>query len=147
MQFQHKFTRERAILSLLLLEFFPQMSKNILQENMRHWPVYGHVNDRKFTLRNDHQALKSLLSASGSGHCPLHIHIWLNRLFRYNFDIRARPGKLYQVADFCLVLSPTQRQEDQEDQPLEISNSPGFMVTPQDLVTAFQNDPVIQVPN
>jgi len=59
--------------------------------------LYG----RKFTLVTDHQALKTLLTAGGTGHRPLRLHRWSDRLQQYNFDVLYRPGKQNFVAD-CL---------------------------------------------
>ena len=59
--------------------------------------LYG----RKFTLVTDHQALKTLLTAGGTGHRPLRLHRWNDRLQQYNFDVLYRPGKQNFVAD-CL---------------------------------------------
>lgn len=38
-----------------------------------------------FTLRTDHQALTTLLSAFGSGHKPLRLHRWGKRLRQYDY--------------------------------------------------------------
>ena len=48
-----------------------------------HFYLYG----RKFTLRTDHQALKTLLLASGKGHKPLRLHRWADRLMQYDFNV------------------------------------------------------------
>ncbi len=67
-----------------------------------HWNffLYG----RRFTLITDHQALKTLLTTGGSGHRPLRLHRWSDRLNQYNFALEFRPGKLNVVAD-CLSRS------------------------------------------
>ena len=65
-----------------------------------HFYLYG----RRFTLVTDHQALKTLLTAGGSGHRPLRLHRWSDRLFQYTFDVRYRPGRENSVAD-CLSRS------------------------------------------
>jgi len=59
--------------------------------------LYG----RKFTLVTDHQALKTLLAAGGTGHRPLRLHRWNDRLQQYNFDVVYRPGRQNFAAD-CL---------------------------------------------
>jgi hypothetical protein len=64
-----------------------------------HWHFY--VYGRRFTLVTDHQALKTLLSSAGSGHRPLRLHRWADRLFQYDFSVVYRPGKFNVVAD-CL---------------------------------------------
>jgi transposase InsO family protein len=62
-----------------------------------HFYLYG----RKFVLRTDHQALRTLLTAGGSGHRPLRLHRWHDRLCQYNFAVEFQPGKLNTVTD-CL---------------------------------------------
>lgn len=61
-----------------------------------HFYLYG----RRFTLVTDHQALKTLLTAGGSGHRPLRLHRWSDRLFQYTFDVLYRPGRENHVADW-----------------------------------------------
>jgi hypothetical protein len=65
-----------------------------------HFYLYG----RRFTLVTDHQALKTLLTTGGSGHRPLRLHRWSDRLFQYSFDVQFRPGRENNVAD-CLSRS------------------------------------------
>ena len=64
-----------------------------------HWNFY--VYGRRFTLVTDHQALKTLLTAGGTGHRSLHLHRWADRLFQYTFSVVCRLGKQKVVAD-CL---------------------------------------------
>lgn len=63
-----------------------------------HWHFY--LYGRRFTLVTDHQALKTLLTAGGSGHRPLRLHRWSDRLFQYTFDVVFRPGRENRVADW-----------------------------------------------
>lgn len=65
-----------------------------------HFYLYG----RRFTLVTDHQALRTLLTAGGTGHRPLRLHRWCDRLYQYTFDILYRPGRENHVAD-CLSRS------------------------------------------
>lgn len=60
-----------------------------------HLFLYG----RHFTLRTDHQALTTLLSASGSGHKPLRLHRWGERLRQYDYQLKFTPGRDNVVAD------------------------------------------------
>lgn len=62
-----------------------------------HFYTYGRV----FILRTDHQALETLLTSGGTGHRPLRLHRWHDRLMQYNFTVEYRPGKRNSVAD-CL---------------------------------------------
>lgn len=59
--------------------------------------LYG----RRFRLVTDHQALRTLLTAGGSGHRPLRLHRWADRLLQYDFDVVYKPGKDNVVSD-CL---------------------------------------------
>ncbi|KAJ8375048.1 hypothetical protein SKAU_G00056280 [Synaphobranchus kaupii] len=60
-----------------------------------HLYLYG----QRFNLRTDHQALTTLLSASGSGHRPLRLHRWGERLRQYDYQLRFTPGRDNVVAD------------------------------------------------
>ncbi|XP_003731307.2 uncharacterized protein K02A2.6-like [Strongylocentrotus purpuratus] len=62
-----------------------------------HWHMY--LYGRKFTLRTDHQALTTLLSTSGSGHRPLRIYRWSDRLHQYDFKVEYLAGSRNRVAD------------------------------------------------
>jgi hypothetical protein len=62
-----------------------------------HFYLYG----RKYTLVTDHMALKTLLSAGGTGHRPLRLHRWADRLLQYDFRVEYKPGCENVVAD-CL---------------------------------------------
>jgi hypothetical protein len=72
------------------------------------WHVF--LFGRKFLLRTDHQALISLLSASGTGQRSLRLHRWTERLCRYTFRVEYRPGSSNQVADL-LSRSPAPVEE------------------------------------
>ena len=62
-----------------------------------HWHMY--LYGRKFKLRTDHQALTTLLATSGSGHRPLRIYRWSDRLHQYNFEVEYVSGSRNRVAD------------------------------------------------
>lgn len=62
-----------------------------------HFYLYG----RRFKLITDHEALKTLLTTGGTGHRPLRLHRWADRLYQYLFDVQYRPGRNNVVAD-CL---------------------------------------------
>jgi hypothetical protein len=47
----------------------------------------------------DYQALKTLLTAGGTGHRPLRLGRWCYRLYQYSFDIQHKPGRKNIVAD------------------------------------------------
>ena len=59
--------------------------------------MYG----RKFVLRTDHSPLKTLLTSGGTGHRPLRLHRWYNRLCQYNFSVEIIACKLHVGPD-CL---------------------------------------------
>uniref|UniRef100_A0A224YP72 RNA-directed DNA polymerase n=1 Tax=Rhipicephalus zambeziensis TaxID=60191 RepID=A0A224YP72_9ACAR len=61
------------------------------------WHVY--LWGRHFTLRTDHQALVTLLSAGSEGRRPLRISRWCARLLYYNFTVQYCKGSHNVVAD------------------------------------------------
>ena len=67
-----------------------------------HMYLYG----RHFTLRTDHQALTALLATTGSGHKPLRLYRWSERLQAYNFTTQFTPGKENVVADLLSRATP-----------------------------------------
>ena len=111
-----------------------------------HFYLYG----RKFLLRTDHQALKSLLVSGGSGHRPLRLHRWHDRLYQYNFDVEYCPAKQNAVAD-CLSRSFDDNQsvadiKSDDIMPEEFfvntvfGNSDNPVITHQELAAASMND-------
>lgn len=68
-----------------------------------HLYLYG----RDFTLRTDHQALTTLLATSGTGHRPLRLHRWADRLLQYNYRLEFTPGRDNVVADLLSRAIPT----------------------------------------
>ena len=62
-----------------------------------HLYLYG----RRFTLVTDHQALHTLLTAGGTGHRPLRLHRWRDRLYQYTFDVQYKPGR-----ENCVAVCP-----------------------------------------
>ncbi len=81
-----------------------------------HAYLYG----RKFTLRTDHQALSALMSPSGSGHKPLRMYRWTDRLQQYDFTIQYTSGRDNVVADLLSrsVSSPIASCQVAEDRDL-----------------------------
>jgi transposase InsO family protein len=84
--------------------------------------LYG----RHFRLVTDHQALKTMLTAVGTGHRPLRLHRWADRLLQFNFSVVFRPGKDNVVAD-CLS-----RSYSDNDTPTMSSPSASSAVDPDD---------------
>lgn len=68
-----------------------------------HWHIY--LYGRKFVLRTDHEALKCLLLTSGSGHKPLRIYRWSDRLLEYNFTVEHVRGQNNVAADMLSRLT------------------------------------------
>ena len=60
-----------------------------------HFYLYG----RSFTIRTDHSALTTLLSAKGVGRRPMRLMRWADRLLQYNFQVVHLPGKSNVVTD------------------------------------------------
>jgi len=80
--------------------------------------LYG----RKFTLVTDHQALKTLLTSGGTGHRPLRLHRWNDRLQQYNFEVLYRPGKQNFAADCLSRYNEAEATSTNEADPVETSD-------------------------
>ncbi|XP_062373903.1 uncharacterized protein K02A2.6-like [Sardina pilchardus] len=115
-----------------------------------HMYLYG----RKFTLRTDHQALTTLLATSGTGHKPLRLHRWADRLQQYNYGLQFTPGRDNVVADLLSRSIPTQPtppvedlEHDQTEQDLiQLLHAPlQETVSLRELVDASAADPVLSV--
>ena len=64
-----------------------------------HKKAHIHTHGRAFTIRTDHQALTALLATQGSGHRPMRLLRWADRLNQYNFRLEFMPGRANTVAD------------------------------------------------
>ncbi|KAG1960305.1 retrotransposable element [Pimephales promelas] len=90
-----------------------------------HLYLYG----RRFTLRTDHQALTTLLMASGSGHKPLRLHRWGERLRQCDYVLKFTPGRHNVVADLLSrsIDAPTPMvapDEDTENELIHMLHTP-----------------------
>ena len=111
-----------------------------------HLYLYG----RSFTLRTDHQALTALLSTSGTGHRPLRLHRWYDRLHQYNFDLKFTPGRDNVVADLLSRAVPTSAPTLHVDTDCMERDIVNMLHTPlqstvslQELKDASEQDPVL----
>lgn len=101
---------------------------------------------RPFTLRTDHQALKSLLTAPlGKGHKPFRLARWYMRLADYRFDVQYKPGHENNICDMLSRLplpNPSQSDIDNTDRVARVS-LPTALRLP-DLGEATKKDPELQ---
>ena len=74
-----------------------------------HWHVY--LYGRKFTLRPDHQALRTLLATSGSGHRPLQIYRWSDHLYQYDCH-RILGGVLESSVGHAQLYNPSSEHQE-----------------------------------
>ena len=93
--------------------------------------MYG----RPFILRTDHQALQTLFSSGGSGHRPLRLHHWLDRLYQHTFETEYRPGVNNTVADFLSRVPVTPVFEDSgfDKDVIQMIGRSLAVVTPEEL--------------
>ena len=112
-----------------------------------HWYMY--LYGRKFTLRTDHQALKTLLSTSATEHKPLRIYRWVDRLLQFDFQVEHISGSNNVVADMLSRLIP---DDNDQQQPtvcdelifgIDVEN----LVTQHDLIEASKQDETQQSEN
>ncbi|KAI3359429.1 hypothetical protein L3Q82_002936 [Scortum barcoo] len=106
--------------------------------------LYG----RHFTLRTDHQALTALLATTGSGHKPLRLYRWSERLQAYNFTTQFTPGRDNVVADLLSRATPCSAletaQDPQEPELILMLHTPlQGAVSLQELEAASAQDPVL----
>ena len=73
-----------------------------------HTYLYG----RPLMPRTDHQALQTLFTSRGSGHRPLRLNGWLDRLYQYNFEKEYMPRVNNTVAYFLSRVPVTPVFED-----------------------------------
>lgn len=109
-----------------------------------HMYLYG----RAFTLRTDHQALTALLATSGTGHRPLRLHRWAERLQQYNYTLQFTPGRDNVVADLLSRATPSLLPDpgpDSAEQGLiQMLHTPlQSTVSLQELQTASEQDPLL----
>ena len=107
-----------------------------------HTYLYG----RAFIIRTDHQALQTLFSSGGSGHRPLRLHRWLDRLYQYNFETEYRPGVDNTVADFLSRVPVTPVFEDSRfaKDVIQTIDRSLVVVTAEELKEQLENDSVLQ---
>ncbi|XP_019737023.1 uncharacterized protein K02A2.6-like [Hippocampus comes] len=109
-----------------------------------HMYLYG----RHFTLRTDHQALTALLATTGSGHKPLRLYRWSERLQAYNFTTVFTPGRDNVVADLLSRATPTPAPDTAPDGSeseliLMLHDPLRTTVSLQELQAASAQDPVL----
>ena len=110
-----------------------------------HFYLYG----RYFTIRTDHQALTTLLSAKGVGRRPMRLMRWADRLLQYHFRVEHLPGKSNTVADML-----SRHAEAKETSSLDpgdsaklstvFGNSQLAAITPQELADATRKDKTLE---
>ncbi|KAM9306615.1 LOW QUALITY PROTEIN: uncharacterized protein KZ484_000031 [Pholidichthys leucotaenia] len=115
----------------------------------KRWHIY--LYGRHFTLRTNHQALTTQLETSGSGHRPLRIHRWSERLTAYNLTTRYIPGKdnivaalLSQAAACTPMIDPGVADLNEADLVHTLHGVPWEIVSPQELREESERDQVMK---
>ncbi|MEE8327947.1 MAG: RNase H-like domain-containing protein, partial [Nitrosomonadaceae bacterium] len=114
-----------------------------------HWHFYLYC--RRFLLRTDHQALKTLLTTSGTGHRPLRLYRWSDRLYQYNFGVEYIKGVNNCVADMLSRLTNQDPVSDANGSEISIESEllkvfsifDSDIITPDKLKSASDKDVVI----
>ena len=114
-----------------------------------HWHMY--LYGRRFVLRTDHRALTTLLDTNGSGHRPLRLYRWSDRLYQYNYKVEYTPKDKNRVADMLSrlghesTMSPDKEDTD-ESQILAIMSEPlcHVQLTMDELTRESTKDTTIQ---
>ena len=110
-----------------------------------HW--HNFLFGRKFLLQTDHVALQALLSKSGSGHKPVRLYKWAERLHQYNFEVQYIPGSTNYVADMLsrlVVAEPSAEDWPDSDLGCILEVNLSSLVTPKELLEASRGDLVLQ---
>lgn len=105
-----------------------------------HWGVYYW--GRQFTLRADHQALLTLLSAEGADRRPFHIARWYARFLAFKYKIEFKKGDKDVVAD-ALSKLPEQKNVDNTE-PRGAFYVVSYCATHQELVAKTLREPLLQ---
>lgn len=98
-------------------------------------------------LQTAHQAFTALLATTGSGHKPLHLYQWSERLQAYNFTMVFTPGRDNVVADLLYRATPTSApattQDCSEPELILMLHEPFWAtISVQKLQAASAQDPV-----
>ena len=109
--------------------------------SVRRWHRY--LWGRQFTLRTDHQALITLMSASGIGRAGMRISRWAARLMEYDYTVEYVKG-VVNPAD-ALSRLPVE-EEVEEEEPLTVAVIAEHLpaVTREELLTASAGDEELQ---
>ncbi|KAJ8332536.1 hypothetical protein SKAU_G00423250 [Synaphobranchus kaupii] len=105
--------------------------------------------EQKYSV-GEREALTALLATSGTGHRPLRIHRWSERLQQYNFTPQFTPGRENVVADLLSRATPCPPPSQDPDHRVTEPDLIQMLHTPlqttvslQDLQQASEQDPVL----
>eukprot|EP00063_Salmo_salar_P013349 XP_013988184.1 PREDICTED: uncharacterized protein LOC106565488 [Salmo salar] len=94
------------------------------------------------------KSLTTLLSASGTGHKPLRLHRWADRLRQYDYQLKFTPGRDNVVADLLSCSfdapTPTVLPDDNETELVQMLYAPlQSVVSLEELKQASEQDPTL----
>lgn len=100
------------------------------------------------TLKTGHHALVALLATSGTGHRPLRLHRWYDRLRQYNYNLQFTPNRENVVADLLSHFVPVQRITNYINHPetdiIQLLHTALLStVSLQELKAALEQDPLL----
>lgn len=114
-QLQHGTERPVAFASMSLTQAEQKYSVGEREALACVWACeQWHMYRRHFTLRTDYQAL-TVLPTTGSGHKPLRLYRWSERLQAYNFTTQFTPGRENVVADLLSRATPNPTPDATQD--------------------------------
>ena len=101
-------------------------------------------------VESSRSTLTTLLATSRSGHQPLRMYRWSDRLYQYDFDIEYLTGSRNQVVDMLSRITPGVNTKNEVISEVDdfvntvIANATANLVTRNELESKSQQDEILQ---